>query len=71
MNSNPTPTEAPLLDAIDVAHQIGVAPYTVRAWRRNGKGPAFVRVTSGCYRYRQSDIDAYLAANTHRPETAA
>lgn len=71
MNQNTTPNDAPLLDSVDVARQLGVAAHTVRFWRQNGKGPAFVRVTAGCIRYRQSAVDAYIAANTVQPEASA
>jgi len=34
---------------------------TLQAWRYRGGGPKYIRVSSKCVRYRQSDIDKWLA----------
>ena len=51
----------PLLSTLQVAHLLGLHPDTLRAWRRQQRGPEFVRVGTR-YRYRREAIDAYLAA---------
>lgn len=68
-SETPPTTDQPLLDTVDVARQLGIAAHTVKFWRGVGKGPSFVKVGS-LVRYRQSDVDAYLAAHTHQPEAA-
>jgi len=35
---------------------------TLQAWRYRGGGPKYIRVSSKCVRYRQSDIDKWLAS---------
>ena len=42
-----------------VAVQLSVAVSTLRAWRRRGRGPRFVRF-GRAVRYRTSDIEEYL-----------
>jgi excisionase family DNA binding protein len=57
----PTP-----LTEIEAAARLGLKVATLRAWRHQGKGPAFVRL-GRAIRYVRSDIDQFLAANRHRP----
>jgi excisionase family DNA binding protein len=51
---------APLLTARTVADTLGVTPATVLRWTRRGDLPA-VRLPSGQVRYRQDDLDLWLA----------
>lgn len=64
-------TGSALIDSTELARQLNVEPDTVKAWRQNGKGPAFVRISRQLVRYRQSDVDAFVAASTHQPEASA
>jgi len=48
-----------LLTDTETAAYLGIADRTLRDWRRQGKGPAFVQMGSKI-RYRKKDIDAYL-----------
>jgi excisionase family DNA binding protein len=57
----PTP-----LTEIEAAARLGLKVATLRAWRHQGKGPAFVCL-GRAIRYVRSDIDQFLAANRHRP----
>lgn len=50
-----------LLTAREVAENLGLVPETVLAWVRDGKLPAF-RLPSGQIRFRQEDLDGWLAA---------
>lgn len=60
----------PLLDTSDVARFLGVASNTLEKWRIQGRGPAYHRV--GVFiRYRQSDIDAWLAGQRVETEVEA
>ena len=60
----PTP-----LTEIEAAARLGLKVATLRAWRHQGKGPAFVRL-GRAIRYLRSDIDEFLAANRHPPRAA-
>jgi excisionase family DNA binding protein len=51
---------ARLLTAREVAAQLGVSCETVLRWTRSGKLPGF-RMPSGALRYREADLDDWLA----------
>jgi predicted site-specific integrase-resolvase len=53
----------PLTEA-DAAVRLGLKVATLRAWRHQGKGPAFVRL-GRAIRYLVNDIDEFLRANRH------
>ncbi len=50
-----------LLTTDDVATITGLSPETLAQWRWLKKEIPFVRLGKKCVRYRQSDIDAWLA----------
>ncbi len=50
-----------LLNESDAAKSLGLTPRTMQAWRWEGKGPAFVRVSSRCVRYRVTDLESWAA----------
>jgi len=50
-----------LLTTDDVAEMTGLSPETLAQWRWLKKEIPFVRLGKKCVRYRQSDIDAWLA----------
>jgi excisionase family DNA binding protein len=50
----------PLLTTRHVADLLGVSPETILRWVGRGLLPAF-RLPSGALRFRQSDLDAWLA----------
>ena len=50
-----------LLTTDDVAEITGLSPETLAQWRWLKKGIPFVRLGKKCVRYRQCDIDAWLA----------
>jgi excisionase family DNA binding protein len=45
------------------ADYLNTSPRTLEDWRYRRIGPPFIRV-GGQIRYRRSDVDAWLAANT-------
>jgi Helix-turn-helix domain len=45
------------------AKMLGVSTAALRRWRREGRGPAFVRLER-CIGYRLADLEAFLAKNT-------
>ncbi len=50
------------LNETDAAHSLGFQPRTLSEWRRTGEGPAFLRVSSRCVRYRVVDLEAWAAS---------
>jgi predicted DNA-binding transcriptional regulator AlpA len=50
-----------LLTTEDVAEIAGLSPETLAQWRWLKKEIPYVRLGTKCVRYRQSDIDAWLA----------
>jgi excisionase family DNA binding protein len=50
----------------EAAPRIGVAPGTLRNWRRQGRGPAYLKVGKAV-RYRAEDIEAWKAAMRIEP----
>ncbi|MGU3501884.1 helix-turn-helix transcriptional regulator [Mycobacterium sp. C31M] len=55
-----TVTVIPILDPTAAAKYLNMSPETLRTWRRDGTGPAYIRVASNRVRYRVSDLDAWL-----------
>ena len=53
-----------LLDTTEAAEYLGgLKPNTLEGWRVQGIGPRFIKIQR-LVRYRISDLDAYLAAQT-------
>jgi len=46
-----------------LAQRLGKSAKTLETWRRQGTGPAFVRVGRDI-RYRESDVERWLTAQT-------
>jgi len=57
------------MNVVEAAHYIGVSPHTLRSWRRNGKGPKYIRI-EGRILYLQSDLDAYLMEHRVDPRAS-
>jgi len=55
----------PLTETVAAA-RLGLKVATLRAWRHQGRGPAFVRL-GRAIRYLSSDVDRFLSANRHSP----
>ncbi|HKY96352.1 MAG TPA: helix-turn-helix domain-containing protein [Gemmatimonadaceae bacterium] len=62
MSDNPT---TKLLTTRELASMLGLKPRTVDTWRVTGEGPPFVRI-GRVVRYRQSDIETFLAGQLRR-----
>jgi predicted DNA-binding transcriptional regulator AlpA len=56
------------LTEIEAAGRLGLKVATLRAWRHQGRGPAFLRL-GRAIRYLSSDLDEFVQANRHRPTT--
>ena len=51
---------------LDAATRLGLKVATLRAWRHQGKGPAFLRF-GRAIRYLASDLDDFVRTNRHQP----
>jgi len=60
--------ETPLVVREQVAaHLLGVSISALRRWRREGRGPAFVRLERRIG-YRMADLDSFISANRVHPK---
>jgi predicted site-specific integrase-resolvase len=59
----------PLTEA-DAAARLGLKVATLRAWRHQGRGPAYVRL-GRAIRYLDTDIEQFLGANRHTAQSDA
>ena len=71
MSGIPTDTAGLALTPREAAPILRVKGQTLKRWRAKGIGPAYVRLEGGRVRYRLSDLEAWLAANTVAPGSAA
>jgi excisionase family DNA binding protein len=53
----------------EAAARLGLKVATLRAWRHQGRGPAYVRL-GRAVRYLTTDIDDFIRSNRHSPRTA-
>jgi predicted DNA-binding transcriptional regulator AlpA len=53
-----------LLKAEDVAKVTGLSPETLAQWRSQKRGIPFIKISRNCVRYRQTDLDCWLAERT-------
>jgi excisionase family DNA binding protein len=59
-----THDQAPeLFDERQLCTLLDISPITATKWRAKAKGPPFIKV-GRLVRYRRSDVDAWLRANT-------
>lgn len=61
-----TPKIPGLMHHKQLAELLGVTPRTLQQWRRDGRGPPFVRIASQIY-YRDRDRDAWLSGSRVKP----
>ncbi len=59
-----------LVDTKSAARIIAMSIGWLNAARLKGTGPRFVRVGAKAVRYRVSDLEAWLAANTIEPKSS-
>jgi len=52
-----------LLDERQTAQALSVSPAALRRWRREARGPAFIRCER-CIRYDLREIESYLQQNS-------
>jgi hypothetical protein len=51
-----------LMTQEQAASSLGLSPRTLEQWRLKGGGPAFIRMSHRCVRYRREALDAWLMA---------
>jgi excisionase family DNA binding protein len=54
-----------LLNTLQAAAQLGLHPDTLRAWRKQGRGPAYLKLGTR-YRYTQQAMEDFLEASDGR-----
>lgn len=57
-----------LLTAEEVAEITGLSVETLAQWRSQKKGVPYVKISRNCVRYRQTDLDGWLAERIVRTE---
>jgi len=45
----------------------GLTGHTFRKWRQLGLGPAYIKISARCIRYRRGDVLAWLEARRVQP----
>lgn len=58
-----------LMSTDDAATYLSAKPLTLVAWRHKKQGPTYVKI-GGHVRYRQGDLDAYIAQNERKAVSA-
>jgi predicted DNA-binding transcriptional regulator AlpA len=57
-----------LLTSREVAEQTGLSIETLAQWRSQGRGIPYVKISRNCVRYRQCDLDGWLAERIVRTD---
>ena len=65
-NAENANTNQPLTET-EAAARLGLRVATLRAWRNQGRGPAYLRL-GRAIRYLTTDIDDFLQSNRQVPE---
>jgi len=50
-----------LIDTEELARRLGITKYGLRVWRREGKGPPFIKLSERVVRYEEADVEAWIA----------
>jgi excisionase family DNA binding protein len=66
--SSPLVAPSRLLSTVEVAEQTGLSVETLAQWRSQRKGIPYVKISRNCVRYRQSDLDGWLAERIVRTD---
>jgi predicted DNA-binding transcriptional regulator AlpA len=62
--------ESRLLTAEDVAALTGLSIETLAQWRSQKRGIPYIKISRNCVRYRQCDLDGWLAERIVRTDDA-
>lgn len=66
-----SPAVSAFLTQGEAAHYLRVSPRTLEDWRLKGGGPAFVKMSRRCVRYRRESLDAFAVAREVTSTTEA
>jgi excisionase family DNA binding protein len=55
----------------EAAEYVRLKERTLADWRYRGCGPRYIRISGRTVRYRQSDLDAWLATRTRTSTSAS
>ena len=64
-------TENQLLSTPDAAKLLGLSASYLNQSRLRGDGPAYVKISPTCVRYRRADLDTWVAGRTVRSTAEA
>lgn len=70
LQDTPTATPPALLTTSEAAAYLNIQPATMEQHRWNGRGPSFVKIGRSV-RYRQADLDTFLAERVFSSTTEA
>ena len=59
-----------LLSEREASRFLDLTPSALRKWRQLRKGPAFVRLSSRCVKYRVADLEKFLSDRIVTPGVA-
>lgn len=54
-----------LLNSTEVAEMLGVSKMTLKRWRNNDEGPAFIKMSRSNIRYKQEDVEQFIEDKKH------
>lgn len=57
------PARRDIVDEVELAARLGVSRSTLQSWRYSGRGPRYIKI-GRLVRYRNADVEAFLAACT-------
>jgi predicted DNA-binding transcriptional regulator AlpA len=60
-----------MLATPEAAKLLGVSPSYLNQSRLRGDGPAFVKISPTCVRYRRTDLESWVASRTVRSTAEA
>lgn len=59
-STTPCRTPAGTLNTAEAAARLGIRPATLRGWKAQRIGPAFIQLSPRCVRYDERDIQQYV-----------
>lgn len=65
-----SPQPDPLMTEKDAAELLCLSPRTLRNWRVSGYGPAYVKISGRCVRYRLDDLVRFVDERTQTSTSA-
>ena len=57
-----------MLNTAEAAEYLGLQPDTLERWRRQGRGPKYIRMEGWAIRYRRCDLESFIKQSTVETE---